>query len=525
MTDEFNRDPEALYKLARALHRHNLNRRKLLSTTIAAAGEMTGCQHGCIITFHHDGTTEDAYILDPNRDAPQVLWESLLERGLIGYVYHGARVVTLRDLSNDPRWPHLSSLPVSGSAIGLPLETGHQTFGVLVLLHPAIDYFSDAISGVLGEIAELASMALASARDYTAAQSGEARYHHLFTEAVVPMLLSDLDGGILDINREACDFFSYDQNELVKAPVSTVHPTLELDEVRAIQPGEERIFRTTAFSAEGSDRPVIVRVRRVRLGAHNALEWVEQDATPQMELEQLRRDLTAMVYHDLRGPLHTINSGLQKLAHVLSNHENPAVLTLLQMGTRATRQLRRMIDSLLDIQRMEEGNAILNLQPVELRVVLADAVQLVQPLAWEAGQELKFDLPTHLPAVLVDNEMMVRVVVNLLENAVKYTPGGGMIRLSARIAGNAAFISVKDSGPGIPAEMLTRIFDKFSRVKYHDAPKGLGLGLAFCRLAIAAHGGSIWVESEVGRGSEFLFTLPLMAEAGSGGAEPALASV
>jgi len=105
--------------------------------------------------------------------------------------------------------------------------------------------------------------------------------------------------------------------------------------------------------------------------------------------------------------------------------------------------------------------------------------------------------------------MIQRVIINLMENAVKYSPNGGEITLGALQRDNQVCISVKDSGPGIPKNMQNRIFDKFSRVKYSDVPKGVGLGLAFCRLAIEAHGGKIWVESEPGQGSTFWFALPL----------------
>src|SRR5690606_11852505 len=104
---------------------------------------------------------------------------------------------------------------------------------------------------------------------------------------------------------------------------------------------------------------------------------------------------------------------------------------------------------------------------------------------------------------------ILRVVTNRMENAVKYTPDGGSIMLGAALSDEGLVISVTDSGPGIPPHMQRQIFDKFNRVKYTDAPKGIGLGLAFCRLAVEAHGGRIWVESEVGRGSTFCFFLPL----------------
>jgi signal transduction histidine kinase len=217
-----------------------------------------------------------------------------------------------------------------------------------------------------------------------------------------------------------------------------------------------------------------------------------------------------MVYHDMRGPLASIRGSIHKLASVLAGHENPAVLTFLQIGIRSTRQLRRMIDSLLDVDRLEQGGTILNRNPIELRVILTDAIQLVQPLAMDAEQKLIFSWDNNLPMLDIDSDMILRVMTNLLENAIKHTPEGGTITLGARKMGdNKVAINVRDSGRGIAKDLQGMIFDKFSRVKHKDAPKGVGLGLAFCRLAVDAHGGDVWVESELGKGSDFIFTLPM----------------
>jgi signal transduction histidine kinase len=122
--------------------------------------------------------------------------------------------------------------------------------------------------------------------------------------------------------------------------------------------------------------------------------------------------------------------------------------------------------------------------------------------------QFHFD-PAGLPPIEMDGDMIRRVLINLLENAVKYTRGGGSITVSATRHEQAVLVSVADSGAGIAARDQQRIFDKFARVEEEGRPKGLGLGLAFCRMAVEAHGGRIWVESVEGRGSTFSFTLPV----------------
>ena len=512
-----HRNSEALYQLARKLHYNIVDKRKILQSSLTTAGEITHVTQGCIVTFNDRDQIDDAFVLDTNQDTPENLWETMLTRGLLGFAYHSQRVIVIPNVATDPRFPQVETMPTDGSAVGIPLSDGRFVFGVLMLLHNEIDYFDDESIAVLQEIAELASRAISTAYELFDSREMDSRYENLFDQNVVPIILSDMEGNIIDVNRKVCDMLEYGRYDLLNTPITKIHPNethvVEKADLATLAIEEERTFRTNIVSNRGAEIPVVVRIRRLELNGRAVIEWVEQDITPQMELEQLRGDLSAMVYHDLRGPLQTINATIYKLGKLLAGtNENPHIATLLQLGMRSTRQLRSMVDSLLDIQRFEEGNAILDVQEMELRVLLIDAAQLIHPLATDAKQRLQLDIPDDLPLVKADGNMMVRVIINLLENAIKYTPEGGTVTLSTRIQGDVAQISILDSGPGIPADMKDRIFDKFNRVKYRNAPQGVGLGLAFCRLAVNEHGGRIWVESELGNGSEFIFTLPLNSQ-------------
>jgi PAS domain S-box-containing protein len=506
-----------LYQLARALHARQPNIPAMMEATLSLTASVLGCSQGCIITFGDNDAIQHTQLLN-TRDVTDDLWETLLARGLVGFVYHGQRAIIIRDVANDPRWSniaHLSALPADGSAIGLPLLYQGDAFGVLMAVHPQVDYFNEQAVRILQEVAALTAAAIFNALQQAENNQSNIRYQTLFDDAVVPIILTDLDGNIIDINRQAVDLLGHVRHELINKPLSSIHTidsnVIGSDGLYSLKTGEEITFRAAASTAEKVEIPVIVRARRLKLGLRNVVEWVEQDITAQMELEQLRRDLNAMVIHDLRGPLQAIHGSIQKLTSILANHENPAVYTLLQMCVRSTRQLRRLVDSLLDTQRIEEGNAILNRSEVELRVLLADAAQIVLPSILSAGQKLQFDMASNMPMVEMDNDMILRVVINLLENAHKYTPEGGTLTLAARVDMDKIYFSVEDTGPGIPNDLQLQIFDKFNRVKYQNAPVGIGLGLAFCRLAVEAHGGQIWVESDAKNGSKFIFTLPLIS--------------
>ena len=513
---------KALYELSLLLQHQDVGARRIMQTLLVKSGEIVDLKQGFLITFNKDDSVHGAYILSKNAEEDgksSNLWELLLERGLIGFVYHGQRTVNIRNIKTDPRWPSLpdeAHFPTTGSAIGIPLHIGTGVFGVMVFLHHQVDYFSDHITSVLEEIAALGAMAINNAWDFDLS-GNNIRYQILFDDAVVPMILTDLKGSIVSGNRKACEMLGYDQQQLTRKSITQVNP-IDLSSIGSgglnkLKPDEEVTFRSEAVSAKGEKIPVLLRLRRLAVGEANLVEWVEHDMSAQMALEQLRRDLTAMVYHDLRGPLQNISASITKLAQVLAGHENQAVRTLLQIGNQSSRQLRRMVDSLLDVQRLEESSAILDRRPVEIRVAVTDAVQLVQPLALDAGQKINLDVEQSLPMIHIDNDMIIRVMTNLLENAIKHAPTEGTITISARVGDSLVRIAVADSGPGIPAEHQAGIFDKFNRVKYRNAPQGVGLGLAFCRLAVNAHGGEIWVESKPGEGSQFIFTLPLVAEA------------
>lgn len=509
---------ESLYAIARALHDQDLNVRAMLQTVLSMTGQAIGAQHGCMITFKSTGALAEAYILGGtgDDDAERELWDRLIKRGLIGFVYHSQRTIIIRDLRTDPRWPRLPDttlVPQIGSAIGLPLTRHDRLHGVMILLHETVDYFDAEGIAMLEAVAHMASAALGNALEFVDARADKARYQWLFHDSIVPIILTDLNGDIVDANLKAYEFLEYERGRLAGLPITAVHRMgtgpIGVSRFESLQSGQEIEFRTTAWTAHACEKPVMVRARRLLFEDHDLIEWVEQDISAQLELEQLRNDLAAMVYHDLRGPLQAINTSLATLRRLLGGHQDPTTLDLIEVARRSTRQLSRMVESLLDIQWLEAGRALMGRKPTSLHHLLASAIELVGPLAAESNHRLTVDVADDLPYMALDADMILRVITNLVENAIKYTPDGGRIHISAAVTERGVQISVRDSGPGIPPNMQRKIFDKFSRIQHTGGPKGIGLGLAFCRLAVEAHGGSIWVDSQPGEGSTFNFTLPL----------------
>jgi len=507
-------DYNLLYRISRVLHQQHLASDRALQSLLALVGEALQVENGSLFTFKDQDQVEHIYLLGATStpdDAGAALWDSQLKRGLIGYVYYSRRTVVVRNINTDPRWSVKPGYPFylkTGSAIGVPIARGATVYGTMLFVHPDVDYFNAGHIALLEEVGQIAAFALHNAQELHIARAGDTRYLTLFEHSMVPIVLTDLQGTIYDVNYQASEFLGFSRQALLGVPLHDIN-LIAVSEygIEQLEEHEQTFFRMELFDMDGRELPTLVRARRLTLDGRPVLEWMLQDMSAQMELEQLRRDLTAMVYHDLRGPLGNVHASVMKLGEVLQNHHNPLVLKLLQIGLRSTQQLQRLVDGLLDIQALEERKVVLNTQPTEIRPLLLDVVQLVQALAQEADQVIEVEFDDNLPTAWLDEDMITRVLINLVENAIKYTPEGGLIRLQARMRGHYILIIVSDSGPGIPEAMRRRIFDKFSRVKYQDVPKGVGLGLAFCRLAVQAHRGHIWVDSDGKSGSDFKFTL------------------
>ncbi|NCO34169.1 MAG: hypothetical protein AUJ92_10350 [Armatimonadetes bacterium CG2_30_59_28] len=234
------------------------------------------------------------------------------------------------------------------------------------------------------------------------------------------------------------------------------------------------------------------------------------------ELEKLRDDLTNMIVHDLRTPLTSLLSGLLTMQDMGEMAENQQ--ETLSISIRGGKTLLGMITDLLDISKMEDGSLHLEYKELPPGEILGSAVGQVAHLAQKRNVTLLTDLATELPTFPGDEDKLVRALVNLAGNAIKFTRPGGTVKMSARIAprdrldpeASAVLFSVSDTGEGIPSEYIDRIFEKFGQVESRTAGRKLstGLGLTFCKLAVEAHGGSIRVETKLGEGSDFSFTIP-----------------
>jgi|DewCreStandDraft_2_1066082.scaffolds.fasta_scaffold02071_16 signal transduction histidine kinase len=231
------------------------------------------------------------------------------------------------------------------------------------------------------------------------------------------------------------------------------------------------------------------------------------------ELELMRADLYAMVTHDLRHPLHIIQTATQALLNPKLPLTEESRRDLIQMIAESVGSLIKQLDDFLEYTKIDAG--FLKLQPTEmdLAAVCRNAVGRAEVLAQNKKQTIELNLPADLPPVYADARRVEQVLANLLSNAIKYTPEGGRITVAAMADGSHARVTVTDTGMGIAAEDLPLLFQRYRRGSGEKIAriKGTGLGLLIVKQIVEAHGGTVWAESQEGQGSTFGFTLPLFS--------------
>lgn len=231
-----------------------------------------------------------------------------------------------------------------------------------------------------------------------------------------------------------------------------------------------------------------------------------------LRMAQVRQEeLGHFIVHDLRSPLSNVLSALQFLHSLTEDDMDADRLKLVTMSIASCNRLMTLINSLLDLARLESGKMILNIQKTDVGQLLDNAMSQVATLAERRKVSVNRQVSEEIGRVLADEEVTTRVLVNLLSNALTYSPVDSTVLVdAARYQDNMITISVKDQGPGIPAEWKDKVFDKFRQVETRKKGMGVGsgLGLSFCRLAVEAQNGHIWIESEVDKGTTVLFTLP-----------------
>ncbi|HPU01283.1 MAG: PAS domain S-box protein [Firmicutes bacterium] len=337
------------------------------------------------------------------------------------------------------------------------------------------------------------------------------------------LFIADRSHKVAWLNRNAEELFGTTLEEARGKPLAEVTGIEQLSSLLDDHFEREDHLEPLAEKAEAAIKPsgrryyFKVTVSRLQApgGFDGALVQLT-DITRFHEMEKFKDDYISIISHEFRTPLTSIVLGVEMLRSGLLGELNPRGREIFDAIGEDCHRLTKLVDNLLELSRIESGTIYIQAEPVDAADLVREAVRPLRLQAEKKGIALVTDIPATLPPVAADFNKAVWVLTNLIGNALRYTEPGGTITVQVRRGMRRLYFSVRDTGCGIPGEYRDRIFEKFIQVRDPEKRRGgAGLGLAIAKEIVTAHGGEIWVESEVGKGSTFTFTFPIFRREGT----------
>lgn len=448
-----------------------------------------------------------------------------VDLGITGRAFRLAQTQHVPDVNTDP--DYISCHPDHRSELAVPLRRGERVLGVLDITSDLKDAFDDDDTLLAQSLAEAIALALDNARLYAETRQyadtiadERGRLQALIQSSRDGIILVGMNGRLLVVNAPALALLRLpgQPEEWINQTVRDVLTALEshapyatrtlLNEMHRIQMGDEPL---TEGELEIPPRTIYWLNLPVMAGeSPMGRMMVLHDVTQERVLERMRDDLVHTMVHDLRNPLTAISGAMYLLGKRLADDLSPSQQRLWNIAHANTGRMLELVSAILDISRLENQQMPLEYALISLDDLVADVLDSQLPLITDKGLSLESDVPSTLPPAWADAGLTKRVLHNLVGNAIKFTPGGGAIQVTARTENTdrpRILVSVSDSGSGIPPDIQDRLFQKF--VTGEQTERGSGLGLAFCKMVVEAHDERIWVENTSESGTTFSFTLSL----------------
>ncbi len=323
------------------------------------------------------------------------------------------------------------------------------------------------------------------------------------------LIMVEKDQRIKAINKIACEYFQYTDTNLLKQPIAVLLP-----QINCLEP-TKRQTRLVGRKKSGDTFSAEVYINSLEMFGEDLYFITVQDISERQKLEQLRHDLIAMVSHDIRAPLTSVRVTLEMVAEGTYGKLSNRGSELVTQGVHSIEYLNSLVKNLLDSENAETGTIELDYKTTSIGTLIKHAVNAVQPPGDKGLVSIETEFTND--AIVVDENRIIQVLINLISNAVKYSPENSKVNVLAGMVGVEAKFEVIDRGPGIPTHQQPLVFERFKQLTQPTTLKraGFGLGLAICKALVEKHKGRIWVESEVGKGSKFCFTVPIGPANGS----------
>lgn len=388
---------------------------------------------------------------------------------------------------------------VINSSFDVPLFVHNEAVGILNVASIKDISYSDNEINIFYTLASQASLAIERLQAVLAAEKSKMKI----------MVEGMSEGVIMFDEKDQLVIFNSAAKEMVGQNLDLIG---SLDEIKKYG----KIPRVLYIPIE-TPRPRIIRNEVMCIeneeGQSLGIAALLRDVTKEQEIEQMKNDFVSLVSHELRTPIAAMKGATDNLLDGIAGTLNDLQKDCLVITKRNIDRLGRLIADLLDISRIEGGKVLIDKRPTDMIKLVNDALLLFEAGAKEKGLKLSASFASEVPVVNIDSDRIIQVVINLIGNAVKFTPSPGEITVGLSVKDSFLQIDVADNGLGISRQDIDKLFSKFYQVtsgsSNEAAKKGTGLGLAISKGIIEKHGGKIWVESELGKGAKFSFTLPL----------------
>lgn len=492
------------------------------SLILRHAMEATCATTGVILLFNEK---RDGLILCAQQGYPEGAFASMdtLNQGLTGRVLQSGRALIIEDVQQETDYVPLAA--ATRSQLSVPVTWRGEIIGVITLESDQRAGFKVEEGNFISQLANQMVIAVDNARLFQRVTEARDRMQAILDTMTEGIVLIDRWGRIALANPRV-DLIGLDGNELIGTHINELLTRSEMRLIECMGFANDAELRSILSESsapamlsyklthDGKTTYILRQIIPVQDEADVVIGalLVFQDETEQRELEHARESFSRLIVHDLRSPLTAITSSIEFLAEMIppSSEHGALIHQTANLSQRAIRKMLNRVNSLLDISRMQSGQLMLTTEPATLDKIIESVFIELNPLAINLAVKLTFQPLENAVPSPIDVEKIERVLLNLVDNALKFSPKGGTIVVRVQRPDEWLRVEVIDNGPGVPASQRVHIFDSFAQIKEQPGlRRGSGLGLTFCRLAVEAHGGRIWVEENPAGGSIFAFTLPL----------------